>query len=483
MTEKNRIFDTNVQLLKYRTLKEVIKHVYDNDTKDVYLDIPKIISPGPKATMRCCIFKERAIIAERIKLAMGGDKSNPHVVEVIDIACDECPMGGIYVTPACRGCIVHKCQEVCPKDAITIIDKHAVVDKSKCIECGKCTEVCPYGAIIKQHRPCVVSCKPKAITINEDNKARINYDKCIECGACVYQCPFGAIQDKSFITETIELLRSSDNNKSYKVYAVIAPSIVSQFKYAKIEQVVSGIKKLGFYQVVEAALGADIDLYLESKEWMEKELVGKGLLLSSCCPSFVMYVEKNFPELAHYISETLSPMVQTAKLIKKGDPDAKVVFIGPCTSKKKEYKLPKTQGAIDSVISFEELQAFLDARDIDVAHLEETPLDNASYFGRIFAKSGGLAEGIADQAQRMGMPISCAVMNGIEECRTTLTKLKFGKAAEKFFEGMACEGGCINGALCINHGQKNVADVDKYGKMAKEDDIENSVRLFELNSK
>lgn len=481
MIEKNRIFDTNVQLLKYKTLREVIRHIDGGNLKSVYRDVPLKLAPGPKATMRCCIFKERAILQERVKLALGGDEKNPNIVEVIDIACDECPIGGIYVTPACRGCIVHKCKEVCPVDAISIINTHAVVDKTKCIECGKCTQVCPYGAIIKQQRPCVKSCKVKAITMDENNKAVIDNDKCIQCGACVYQCPFGAIQDKSYIAEAIDILNKSENNTKYKVYAVIAPSIVSQFRYAKIEQVVTGIKMLGFHQVVEAALGADITLYLESKELMENSLVGKGILLSSCCPSFVMYVEKNFPELAQYISTTLSPMVQAAKLIKSTDETAKVIFIGPCTSKKSEYKLPKTEGAIDCVISFEELQAFLDARDIDSSKLEESPLNNASYYGRIFAKSGGLSEGISKQGEKMGLPITAATMNGIDDCKVTLTKLKLGRATEKFFEGMACDGGCINGALCITHGQKNVADVDKYGKMAKENSIEHSVNLYRIN--
>lgn len=268
----------------------------------------------------------------------------------------------------------------------------------------------------------------------------------------------------------------SENNSAYKVYAVIAPSIVSQFKYAKIEQVVTGIKRLGFYQVVEAAIGADIDLHLESEE-----LVQKGLLLTSCCPSFVLYVEKFFPQLSKYISDTLSPMVQTAKLIKSTDSTAKVVFIGPCSSKKLEYKLPKTDGAIDCVISFEELQAFLDARDIEVAQLEETSLNNASFYGRIFAKSGGIAEGISYQASKKDIKAVPAVMNGIAECKIELMKLKLGKATANFFEGMACEGGCINGALCLTHGAKNSIDVDKYGLEAKEKDIDNSISIFKLN--
>ena len=476
MPESKRIFDTAVQKLKYDVLKAIIRNEYEHCYDNIYIDIPKEISPGPKATMRCCIFKERAIVQERIKLALGGDKNNPNVVEVIDIACDECPIGGIFVTPACRGCIVHRCQEVCPRDAIQIIDHKAVVDKSKCIECGKCTQACPYGAIIHQKRPCVSSCKVKAITVGEDKKAAIDNKKCIACGACVYQCPFGAIVDKSMIMESIGILKDAEM-KGTHVYAVIAPSIVSQFKYAKIEQVVTGIRKLGFHQVVEAALGADITLYHEAEEWKEK-----GILTTSCCPSFVMFVEKNFPELAKYVSHSVSPMVEAAMLIKRTDPEGKVIFIGPCASKKLEYKLPKTQGAIDSVLSFEELQAFLDARNIDVGSLEETSLDNASFYGRIFAKSGGITQGIADVAKEMGVEgVKPIAMNGIDECRAALTKLKFNKATENFFEGMACDGGCLNGALCLNHGPKNIVDVDKYGASAKEKTIENSVKLYKLS--
>ena len=136
-------FDTYVQQLKYEVLKEVIKKAYNDDLMNCYRDIPKIISPGPKPIARCCIYKERAIIEERINLAMGGDKNNPNSVEVVDIACDECPIDGIYVTPACRGCLIHRCVEVCPKQAISIVDHKAVVVKEKCIECGKCTRSLP----------------------------------------------------------------------------------------------------------------------------------------------------------------------------------------------------------------------------------------------------------------------------------------------------------------------------------------------------
>ena len=472
-------FDTYVQQLKYQVVKEVIKKAYNDDLINCYKDIPKIISPGPKPTSRCCIYKERAILEERIALALGGNKENPNSVEVIEIACDECPIGGMYVTPACRGCLVHKCAEVCPRNAITIVDHHAVIDKEKCIECGKCTTACPYSAIIKQKRPCIESCKVKAISVNEEKKAVIDNEKCISCGACVYQCPFGAISDKSLVLDVIDILKNSDNNKNYKVYAVIAPSIVGQFDNTTPEQIVTGIIKLGFHQVVEAALGADIALYHEAEEFKEKEI-----LTTSCCPSFVMYVEKNFPELTKYISSSVSPMIYVAQLIKESDPTAKVVFIGPCTSKKLEYKLEKTKGAVDSVLSFEELQAFFDARDIDMQALDETVLNNASFYGRIFAKSGGIKQGIEKISKDLGIKdLRTVAMNGIDECKVNLLKLKMGKSLENFFEGMACNGGCLNGALCIHHGPKNVVEVDKFGLKAKEQDIKNSIDLYNLNKK
>ncbi len=470
-------FDTYVQQLKYQVLKEVIKKAYNDDLINCYKDIPKTISPGPKPIARCCIYKDRAVIEERIALALGGDKNNPNSVEVIDVACDECPAEGVFVTPACRGCLVHRCAEVCPKGAITIVNHKAMVDKEKCVECGMCTKACPYSAIIMQKRPCINSCKVGAISIDENKKAKIDNDKCISCGACVYQCPFGAISDKSFILETIDILRKSENNKNYKVYAVIAPSIAGQFDNANPHQVVTAIMKLGFHQVVEAALGADITLYHEAKEFKEKG----EILNTSCSPSFVMYIEKHFPELTKYISSSVSPMVHAAMLIKRNDPTGKVIFIGPCTSKKMEYKLEKTQGAIDSVISFEELQAFFDAKDINLEEMEETPLDNASFYGRIFAKSGGIKEGITKVASDMGVTdISPIAMNGIDECKVNLLKLKMGKALNNFFEGMACDGGCLNGALCIHHGPKNVAAVDKFGKEAREQDISNSVKLYKM---
>ena len=468
-----KIFDTAVQQLKYMVLKEIIKNEYDHHIEDIYLEIPKMISPGPKADFRCCVYKERAIIQERIKMALGGDKSNPNIVEVLEIACDECPFGGIQVTELCRGCLTHRCKESCPKDAISIVNHKSVIDKTKCIECGKCVKACPYSAIVKAQRPCVASCKVKAITVDNQTKAHIDNDKCVECGACVYQCPFGAIVDKSFILDAIDLLKRAEKGE-FKVYAILAPTIASQFRPATVEQVVEGIKKLGFYRVEEAAQGADITLHHELQEWQEK-----AVMTTSCCPSFVQFIEKHHPTLKKYVSSTVSPMVEIAKLIKKIDKDAKCVFIGPCTSKKSEYKLEKTGGAIDCVISFEELQAFFAARDVNIYELKGVELNDASYYGRIFARSGGISKGIVEVGATYGVTgIKPVAMSGLEECNINLLKLKMGKSEYNFFEGMACDGGCMNGALCLHHGTANAIEIENYGKEAAQKDISRSVDLY-----
>ena len=471
-----RKFDTKVQHLKYKVLREVARQAWKDTLFDNLLDIPKIIVPGKTPTMRCCVYKERAILAERVKIAMGGDKENPNVIEVIEIACDECPVGGFEVTNACRGCLAHRCEDVCRFGAISFDENHvAHIDKTKCKECGACSKVCPYTAIVSRKRPCQNACKVKAITMNEDKAATIDNDKCISCGACVYQCPFGAISDKSYILNVIDLLKKAQQSKGDKLYAVVAPSISSQFTYAKLGQVITGLKKLGFHTVVEAALGADMVAQAESKELAEK-----GFLTSSCCPAFVTYIRQSFPELLPYVSHNLSPMATIAKYIKDTTANAKVVFIGPCTAKKAEAQNEKVKPYIDAVLTFEELQALFDSRDMDITALEEGVLDNASYFGRIFARSGGLTDAVAQGLKEQGIDfaLKACSCDGIEACRVALLKKSKNLLDANFIEGMACIGGCIGGAGCLTHGEKNKAEVDKYGREALEKTITDAISML-----
>lgn len=472
-----RKFDTKVQHLKYRVLREVARFAWNDALLDNILNIPEIIVPGKTPTMRCCVYKERAIVSDRVKLAMGGDKENPNVIEVIETACDECPMGGYEVTNSCRGCLAHRCEDVCRRGAISFDHNHtAHIDKSKCVDCGACAKVCPYTAIINRKRPCESACKIKAISMNEDKAAKINNDKCIACGACVYQCPFGAIMDKSFILDVIDIIKKSKNNSKYKVFAVVAPSISSQFTYAKLGQVITGLKELGFHTVVEAALGADMVAYKESAELSEK-----GFLTSSCCPAFVSYIEKAFPDMLPLVSHNLSPMAEIAKYIKEHDAPCKVVFIGPCTAKKAEVQKENVKPYVDAAITFEELQALFDSKDIDITTLNQDVLDNASYFGRIFARSGGLSDAVAQGLKEQNITdfeLKAVACDGIEECRTALLKKSKNVLNGNFIEGMACKGGCIGGAGCLTHGEKNKAEVDKYGREAYEKSISEAISIL-----
>ena len=471
-----RKFDTKIQHLKYKVLREVARLAWEDKLLENLMDIPGKLVPGKEATMRCCVYKERAILGERVKIAMGGDKENPNVIEVIEIACDECPVGGFEVTNACRGCLAHRCEDVCRFGALSFDDNHvAHIDKTKCKECGACAKVCPYTAIVSRKRPCQNACKVKAITMNEEKSAKIDNSKCIQCGACVYQCPFGAIQDKSYILDAIDILKKSrayTAESDYHAYAIVAPSISSQFSYAKLGQVVAGLKKLGFRDIIEAALGADMVAMSEAKELSEK-----GLLTSSCCPAFVQYIKSAFPHLVEHISHNLSPMAVLAKYIKETTPGAKVVFIGPCTAKKAEAQLASVKPYVDAVLTFEELQALFDSRDFDLSTFEESVLDNASYFGRIFARSGGLTDAAvqAMKEQNIEFEIKPVVCDGIEACRMALLKLGKGVLDGNFIEGMACVGGCINGAGCLTHGEKNKTEVDKYGREALEKTISDAI--------
>lgn len=469
------IFDTEVQHLKYKVLREVARHAWAGNLTENLMDIPNKIVPGKVPMVRCCVYKERAIMSERIKMAMGGDKNNPNPIQVIDIACDECPIGGYEVTGACRGCIAHRCESACKFGALTFDQNHvAHIDKSKCKECGMCAKVCPYNAIHNYKRPCEVSCKVNAIYMGADKEARIDNSKCISCGACVYQCPFGAITDKSYILDVVEILKGSEENKKYKTYAIVAPSISSQFTYAKLGQVITGLKELGFFTVIETALGADMVAESESRELAEK-----GFLTSSCCPAFVAYIEKEFPALVKHISHNLSPMGTIAKYLKDNEPECKVIFIGPCTAKKAEFQKENVKKYVDVVLTFEELQALFDSKDLDITTLKEDVLDNASYFGRIFARSGGLTDAVKEALAEQGIdfdlkPCAC---DGIEQCRIALLKKNRNVLNANFIEGMACVGGCIGGAGCLTHGEKNKSEVDKYGMEAYEKKISDATKL------
>ena len=436
------------------------RHAWEgHDAFTAFNDIANVVAKRGEPPMSCCIYKDRAIIAERMRIGLGEFHGSKDTVQVVSIACDECPKSGHMVTDICRGCVAHNCKEVCPRKAIVIDGRgYAHIDKDRCVECGRCATACKYNAIINMHRPCEKVCPTGAISMDEDGSASIDQDKCIVCGACVYECPFGAVNDISGIMRVVDAIK--DKKEDQKIFAVVAPAVAVQFPGTTVGQVFSAIKALGFDGVYEVAMGADETALTEAAELKEK-----GFLTSSCCPAFVEYVNVEFPELNDHVSSTLSPMALTGRAIKKKYPDSKIYFIGPCIAKKYECKTDRAEPYIDKVLTFLELMALLDSRDIDIASMPEMELQDASAYGRGFAKSGGVTRAIEEAIKELDMedfefkPVIC---NGVNECRTALLRAKAGKLNGNFIEGMICEGGCIKGNGTLINKKNTDLHIDDY---------------------
>lgn len=455
-------FETQLNKLKHEVLTKVAKlAIEDKLTKEAIEEVPYKVIEGDVAMYRCCVYKERAIVLERAKLAAGflanGDNIKEELIDitkdrqiiyVIDAACDKCPINMYSVTDSCRNCLARKCQEACKFGAISYVAGRAYINQELCKECGMCQKDCPYDAISEVMRPCKKVCPTGAIDVNAGNRrAMIKEEKCVNCGACMSACPFGAISDKSLIAPVAKDLANKE-----RLYAVVAPAITGQFrKGISYGQIKSGLKKIGFLDMVEAACGADAVTVNESKEFLERIDNGESYMASSCCPAFFNYVEKIFPSEISKISKTVSPMIATGKYIKKIDEKSKVVFIGPCTAKKGEWAREEAAGIIDYVITFEELIALFDAFQVDLEKCEEECVDDASIFGRGFGISGGLTASIENYIEESGIranfkPIK---VSGGTEIKKTMRIASMGKLEGNFIEGMMCDGGCINGAGTI----------------------------------
>lgn len=466
-----RNYENHVQKFKNLVMKEVSKYAFEGTLNQHLHTIPKTVSPGPSAHFRCCVYHERAVVSDRIQMALGGNPEAKGVIEVLPSACDQCTINRYVITETCRGCIANRCISNCPVDAIYIHKGKAAINYDKCIECGKCKEACPFNAIADVMRPCKRDCPTQAIKFDENKLAVIDYEKCISCGACVYNCPFGAIQDKSQIVSVIEMLRM----KQKPIYAMLAPAFATQFEYVDLGKVITGIKKLGFRDVIEVALGADMVTRHEAHELLEHKAAGE-VLTSSCCPGFVNYIDLKYPELKKHVSKTVSPMTATARLIKAIDPDAIVVFIGPCIAKKTEQM--RTQDT-DFVLTFEELAAMLDSQEMDLNALEPSPLNNASYYGRKFATSGGVSASVANYLKEItDEPASIEACDGIDACDKALKLLKFKRFEKDFIEGMACKGGCIKGPVTMHYGTKDIKVLESYSKAALESSIDDALDIF-----
>ena len=453
--------------IRKNVFTEVARLAYSGKGYEGVDELPYIIVPGDRPLHRESVFLERAIASERVRLAMGlnlrpiqtrhlmtegMDQAaiaqqyyEPPLINIIPYACHACPTNQYRVTESCQNCLAASCQKVCPKGAISFVNGKSQIDPEKCIKCGKCEKACPYHAIIHMERPCQVACGMDAIVSDEHGRAVINQDKCVACGQCLVSCPFGAIVDKGQIFQVIQSILQGD-----KVIAIVAPAFIGQFgKHSTPGKFIAAMKKLGFARIVEVAVGADLCTIEEAKDFLEKVPEKQNYMATSCCPAWHAMIHKLFPDQTEKISMTLTPMVYTARLMKKKYPGCKVVFVGPCAAKKLEAIREDIRSDVDFVLTFEELQGMFEAKEIDFETIEPMyDLNEGSAAGRGFAVSGGVA-GAVEKMIHVTEPdreVKTARAEGLRECRKLMTLAKAGKYDGYLLEGMGCPGGCVAGA-------------------------------------
>lgn len=472
--------DENVIKIKHDVLYEVAKLAFEGNLEEERDHIPNKLIPGPTPQFRCCIYKEREIIRQRIRLAEGkapGAVDDGNIIQVISSACEDCPISSYVVTDNCQNCIGKACINACKFGAISAGDHRSHIDPAKCKECGKCAQACPYHAIAGLKRPCKYNCPVNAITYDEHGISVIDEKKCIRCGLCIHKCPFGAIGSKTFIVDVINALKAEK-----PVYAILAPATEGQFGAdITMQSWRNAVKLVGFKDLVEAGLGGDLTTKAEGDEWYEAYKEGKKKT-TSCCPGFVNMIRNNYPELSEYISTAVSPMCMVSRMIKAKDPGAVTVFIGPCIAKKSEVKDQQIPGNADYVLTYSEIRAIMKAKGVELM-----PADNdyqeSSTFGKRYGNSGGVTASVLQYMKEKDYdcdPKVCKA-NGAAECKKALLMLKAGKLPEDFIEGMACVGGCVGGPSAYRDQMAAKKDRDALIDQADDRTILENLGNYDLN--
>ena len=440
--------DKGLVAFKHRIMVEVCKLAWKGELDEEHKDrLVYELAPGPKPVYRCCVFKEREIVRQRIRLACGQSTSynegSKNIVQVIDPACDECPIHAFSVTDNCRFSMGKACLNSCKFDAIHPGDVRMHIDSTKCKECGMCANACPYGAIVHLERPCHKACPVGAITYDENGYCKIDESKCIQCGHCIHNCPFGAIGSKTFLVQIIEAIKSGK-----EVIAMCAPATEGQFgEDISMASVKQALIKLGFADMVEVGLGGDMTAAYESKEWAEAYAEGKKMT-TSCCPAFINMLKKHFPEqFENNMSSTVSPMCAISRYLKATRPGCVTVFVGPCIAKKSEAQDESVPDNADYVVTYGELRALMRSKDIDFEPVADE-YQESSIWGKRFATSGGVANAVIECMKERGEDVSNLKLHqvaGGNECKKALLLLKAGRFPDDFIEGMVCPGGCVGG--------------------------------------
>lgn len=434
---------------KKNVLFEVAKRAYEGKIDDnTPNEVAMTLIPYQRPKYRCCVYKEREIIRERTYLAMGrcpdGKPQIPgQFVYVLEAACDDCNIHRVRITDNCRKCLFRLCTKACHFDAIYEGPTKMHIDYLKCKACTMCAKACPYGSILVSDRPCHRACPTGALKYVEGEIAKIDNNDCINCGRCTASCPFGAISE---ISEIVPLI--GDMAAKKEVVALVAPAINGQWGRASLQSIYDSLLAIGFTKIIEVAQGADVTTRYEAEEAVESKKLGVHIT-TSCCPAFVEYCRKFFPDVyKKHTSDVLSPMAIAARMGRKLYPHAKNVFVGPCVAKKAERLLKKNIENIDYVVTFDEITAMMKAKGVNPLEMPgQAVVDNGSASGRNFCNTGGVANSLNDYLKEIGSSetLSLKIANGADECTKYVKELNAGKQREDVLEGMMCQGGCMAG--------------------------------------
>lgn len=328
-------------------------------------------------------------------------------------------------------------------------------------------EICDICERENREKPCTGSCAHGAADYGGKRGIVINNDKCLSCGSCIPECPFDAIADKIEFVPVIKHLKE----KKRQVYAIIAPAFAGQFgEGIRAGQVRSALKYMGFRDMIEVAILADLLTLREAYEF--ERLVHKKedyLITSCCCPIWMNMVQKGYPELLEHFSPAVSPMIATGRVLKELNETAVVVFIGPCIAKKNEAKDEKLEGAVDYVLTFRELEEIFKALDIDLRSMPEDHKEQSSLGGRIYGRTGGVSRSVEMVLKRImgeAADFRAVQADGVKACKEVLDKLKSGEVDANFIEGMGCKGGCVGGPRSILNIDEATEKLNLYGEEA-----------------
>lgn len=302
--------------------------------------------------------------------------------------------------------------------------EYLTLKKSNCKNCYKCIRHCPV----------------KSIRFS-GNQAHIIGDECILCGQCFVVCPQNAKQIVDGTEKVKVLLQTGD-----PVFVSLAPSFVANYGGIGIGAMRNALKKLGFFDVEETARGASV-VKTEYERMLRED--NRDIIISSCCHSINLLIQKYFPSLLEYLADVLSPMQAHCQDIKRRYPNAKTVFIGPCVSKKDEAD--HYEGFVDAVLTFEELTAWLENENVEIEN--ETDHDEESR-ARFFPTTGGILKTMVQDAPGY----TYLALDGVENCIDALEEIKNGNIHHCFIEMSACVGSCVGGPVMEKHHRSPVRD-------------------------